>query len=144
MTYWSPLKNLPNWATIIDNVHGMDVLVPTEQPSQLGYNLSLSSYNDLTSYTPTDQTWVRISLLQLTIVRQSLVSLDTAMVWRGWTYDLLVDIPSTLGISHVEAENERAKRQPWILGFKATRCRKAYIQNIRQQKLPRLRAFGLQ
>ena len=56
-----------------------------------------------------------------------------------------IDIPATLGLSHAEAENQRAKRRPRMPGFKATRCHEADIRKIRQRELPRLRAMvGLQ
>ena len=56
-----------------------------------------------------------------------------------------IDIPATLGLSHAEAENQKAKRRPRMHGFKATRCHEANIRKIRQSELPRLRVMaGLQ
>ena len=53
-----------------------------------------------------------------------------------------IDMPTTLGFSHTEAENQRAKYRLQMLGFKATRFHEAYIRKIRQLELSRLRTMA--
>ena len=65
--------------------------------------------------------------------------------FQGTRMTTNIDILTTLGLSHVEMENQRTKRRAWMLGFKATRYHEKKIRNIRQHELPHLRAMvGLQ